>query len=188
MIPGDGSRTWQVDRESFDTLCLENAAKAGATILTDTRVKSVVFEGNRAIGLSVQEADEPEHILSSKVVIDASGRASVIGHQLNLRTSVPGLRKATAWGYYKGGKRYEGRADMISREGCFFHDHAGVTVVLKECCCGSPCGASTDNGHIVGICHGVCSVGSVVASVFQGGRVELWENAVDLRQADWRDC
>ena len=109
VIPGDGSRTWQVDRESFDTLCLENAAKAGATILTDTRVKSVVFEGNRAIGLSVQEADEPEHILSSKVVIDASGRASVIGHQLNLRTSVPGLRKATAWGYYKGGKRYEGR-------------------------------------------------------------------------------
>jgi flavin-dependent dehydrogenase len=44
----------------------------------------------------------------AKVVVDASGRACVIGRQLGLRSPLPELRKASVWGYFRGGKRLPG--------------------------------------------------------------------------------
>jgi flavin-dependent dehydrogenase len=41
-------------------------------------------------------------------VIDASGRSTVIGSQLNLKTDVDGLDKAAIWSYYRGGRRRVG--------------------------------------------------------------------------------
>jgi len=46
--------------------------------------------------------------LGARVVVDASGRACVIGNQLNLRCPLPELRKASVWGYFRGGKRLPG--------------------------------------------------------------------------------
>ncbi len=109
VISGEGSRTWQVDRASFDTLCLENAKEQGVEVLSDTRVKHVLFNDTQAVGLQIQTGAEPPRDINARVIIDASGRATVIGKQLELRTAVPGLHKASIWAYYKGGKRYPGR-------------------------------------------------------------------------------
>jgi flavin-dependent dehydrogenase len=43
------------------------------------------------------------------VVVDASGRGTVIGNQLGLKQRVPGLNKTSLWSYYEGGKRGSGR-------------------------------------------------------------------------------
>lgn len=106
-IEGDGARTWQVERSEFDRLCLDNAREFGAEIRTAT-VKKVVFENGRAVGVRALFPGGEEVEIASRVVIDASGRATVIGSQLGLREPVPDLQKASVWSYYSGGQRLEG--------------------------------------------------------------------------------
>lgn len=109
-IAGDGARTWQVLRSEFDQMCLDNARDAGCAVSMFTRCKEVVFdESGRATGVMVRAADGSEHRIASRVVIDASGRSTIIGTQLGLKGDVPGLQKASIWGYYRGGRRQTGR-------------------------------------------------------------------------------
>ena len=73
-------------------------------------VEAVRFEDDRAVGVrarTARAAVEPYEI-DSRVVVDASGQATVIGSQLGLRGPVHGLEKGSLWGYYKGGKRLAG--------------------------------------------------------------------------------
>jgi flavin-dependent dehydrogenase len=42
------------------------------------------------------------------VVVDASGRATILGNQLGLKSQPDALRKATVWSYYRGARRREG--------------------------------------------------------------------------------
>lgn len=107
-IPGPGAVTWQVERGEFDRLMLDHARENGVTVRDNTRVESVVFEKDRAAGVVVAGADGTKITIPAKVVVDASGRSCLIGNQLDLRTEVPGLRKASAWGYFKGGQRLPG--------------------------------------------------------------------------------
>jgi flavin-dependent dehydrogenase len=106
-IPGDGARTWQVERSTFDRMMLDHARENGVEVLEGTAVQQVLFDGDRATGFTLQNGRGPE-IVRTKVVVDASGRATFIGRQLNLKGDVPGLNKASLWSYYRGGKRLPG--------------------------------------------------------------------------------
>lgn len=106
-IPGDGSRTWQVERSSFDRLLIEHARENGVEVREGTAVQQVLFDGDRATGLAIQNGKGPETV-HAKVIVDASGRATFIGRQLHLKGDVPGLNKASLWGYYRGGQRLPG--------------------------------------------------------------------------------
>lgn len=44
-IKGDGARTWQVERSTFDVLCLDHAREAGATVTMQEKVDSIIFKG-----------------------------------------------------------------------------------------------------------------------------------------------
>ena len=107
-IKGDGARTWQVDRSEFDRMCLDNARESGVEVRMTTKVEEVLFEGDRAVGVRARHGGGEPYKIDARVVIDASGRATVIGSQLGLKGPVPGLKKASIWSYYKGGKRGEG--------------------------------------------------------------------------------
>ncbi len=107
-IPGDRARTWQVERSQFDQMCLDNALAAGVEVRMGTRVTEVLFEGEQAVGVRVRQGDSQSYDVAARVVVDASGRATVIGRQLDLMEDVPGLCKASLWSYYNGGKRREG--------------------------------------------------------------------------------
>jgi flavin-dependent dehydrogenase len=76
--------TWHVDRGKFDLMLLQHANKLGATVYEGTRVKGVDFSdpslpkirfdiGKQDIGVKV------------KVVLDASGRQTLLGNQLKLK-------------------------------------------------------------------------------------------------------
>jgi flavin-dependent dehydrogenase len=106
-LPAEQAQTWQVKRAEFDRLCLENARDAGAEVWMPALVSRVLFDGDRATGvLAHYDGDELE--VSARVVVDASGRATIIGNQLELKSEVPLLRKATAWSYYRGARRRPG--------------------------------------------------------------------------------
>jgi len=107
-IAGDAAQTWQVERGAFDQLCLDHAVEEGVTVRLGERVEEVLFEGEQAVGVRTRSSAGVQD-LKARVVVDASGRATVIGRQLDLLEAIPSLRKVSVWSYFKGGLRGEGR-------------------------------------------------------------------------------
>jgi flavin-dependent dehydrogenase len=116
--PEESSRTWQVVRSEFDELMLRNAAEQGVDVHEGTRVLDVLFDGARATGVRIADADGIERTVSADVIVDASGQASMIMSRLGLRAWDPELKKAAIWTYWKGAERGTGR-------------DAGATLVLQ---------------------------------------------------------
>ncbi len=107
-IPGERARTWQVERSQFDCMMLDHARTNGVEVHEEISIKKVLFEDGRAVGVQIVPANGSRAEVHAKVVVDASGRACVIGRQLGLRSELPELRKASVWGYFRGGKRLPG--------------------------------------------------------------------------------
>ena len=107
-IEGDRAQTWQVERSEFDQICLENARKNGVEVRSATSVEKVRFEGEQAVGVRARSSNADSFEIDARVVIDASGHATVIGSQLGLREPVAGLEKGSLWSYYRGCKHPTG--------------------------------------------------------------------------------
>src|SRR4051812_2065905 len=55
--PHECSQTWQVHRQEFDQLLLDNAREHGVNVHEGVRVLEVLFEGQRAVGVRIQTED-----------------------------------------------------------------------------------------------------------------------------------
>ena len=55
--PHECSQTWQVLRSEFDKMMLDNAREHGVEVHEGVRVLEVLFEGERAVGVRVQDED-----------------------------------------------------------------------------------------------------------------------------------
>jgi flavin-dependent dehydrogenase len=126
-VRGERAQTWQVERSEFDALCLENARESGVQVRSGVRVDGILFEGDRAVGVRAKPPTGRPYELRARVVVDASGRATLIGSQLGLKRPVPGLNKAAIWAYYRGGRRLSGIDEgettvfMLPRRGWFWY-------------------------------------------------------------------
>jgi flavin-dependent dehydrogenase len=107
--PHESSQTWQVRRSEFDQLHLDHARDNGVQVHEGARVLEVLFEGKRAVGVRVKPENEPERVVRSKVVVDASGQSTLIIDRFGLRDWDPKLKKAALWTYWKGAIRDTGR-------------------------------------------------------------------------------
>ena len=107
--PQESSRTWQVVRSEFDEMMLRNAAEQGVDVHEGVRVLDVLFEGDRATGVRVQDESGAVRELMADVVVDASGQGSMIMSRLGLRDWDPVLKKAAIWSYWKDADRGTGR-------------------------------------------------------------------------------
>jgi FADH2 O2-dependent halogenase len=92
--------TYHVDRSKFDLLLLKRAESLGSKIYQGVHVKKVLFEDGRARGVRVnlqgQEVD-----LSCKVVVDASGRHTLLGNQLRLKKTDPLFNQYAAHAWFE---------------------------------------------------------------------------------------
>jgi flavin-dependent dehydrogenase len=107
--PHECSQTWQVLREEFDQMLLDNAREHGVDVHEGVRVLEVLFEGERAVGVRVLEEDGREREVRAPVVVDASGQSSLIMSRLGLREWDPVLKKAALWTYWDGAVRDKGK-------------------------------------------------------------------------------
>src|SRR5262245_30215187 len=107
--PHESSQTWQVRRDEFDTINLNNAKESGVKVFEGARVLEVLFEGKKAVGIRVKPWFEPERVVRAKVVVDASGQSTLLTDRLGLRDWDPYLKKAALWTYWKGAVRDTGR-------------------------------------------------------------------------------
>jgi flavin-dependent dehydrogenase len=107
--PHECSQTWQVVRSEFDKLMLDNAREHGADVHEGTRVLDVLFDGERAIGVTIQGEDGTVHDVRAKVVVDASGQIGVLQNRFRLRVWDPILNKGAVWTYWRGAYRDTGK-------------------------------------------------------------------------------
>ena len=56
--PRECSSTWQVERAEFDHMLFKNAAANGASCVDQARVMDVLMDGDRAVGATVQTAED----------------------------------------------------------------------------------------------------------------------------------
>jgi flavin-dependent dehydrogenase len=107
--PHECSQTWQVIRSEFDLMMLQNAEEQGVEVHQATRVLDVLFEGDRAVGVTIQKEDGSRENVSAKVVVDASGQSTMLQNRFKLRLWDPVLNKGAIWTYFQGAYRDTGR-------------------------------------------------------------------------------
>lgn len=116
--PHECSQTWQVVRSEFDMMMLNNAREHGVQAHEGVRVRDVIFEGDRAVGVNIQDEAGDTRRVYAKVVVDASGQTGLLMNKLKLRIWDPLLNKGAIWTYWEGAYRDTGRDE-------------GATVVLQ---------------------------------------------------------
>jgi flavin-dependent dehydrogenase len=107
--PHECSQTWQVVRSEFDHMLLSNAREHGVRASEGVRVRDVLFEGPRAVGVHLQEEDGSLREVRATVVVDASGQSGLLMNKLGLRLWDPLLDKGAIWTYWQGAYRDAGR-------------------------------------------------------------------------------
>jgi len=107
--PHECSQTWQVERGEFDQMLLENAREHGVDAHEGVHVLDVIFEGDRAVGVRIKDADGPRREIRARVVVDASGQAAMLQNRFKLRLWDPVLNKGAIWTYWEGAYRDTGR-------------------------------------------------------------------------------
>jgi flavin-dependent dehydrogenase len=107
--PHECSQTWQVLRSEFDHLMLQNAQDHGVDVQQGVRVLDVLFDGERAVGVEIQDENGTRGTIRADVIVDASGQSSFIMNKLKLRQWDPVLKKAALWTYFEGAYRDAGR-------------------------------------------------------------------------------
>ena len=82
--PHECSQTWQVLRSEFDQMMLDNAREHGVDAREGVRVREVLFEGDRAVG--VQRAARGWHARKKSRPRSSStpaARSAMIGNRFN---------------------------------------------------------------------------------------------------------
>jgi flavin-dependent dehydrogenase len=105
--PHECSQTWQVLRSEFDRLMLDNAREHGVDAREGVRVHEVLFEGGRAVGVTVRDGGGFRDV-RARVVVDASGQHGLLMNRLRLRVWDPILNMGAIWTYVKGARRDPG--------------------------------------------------------------------------------
>jgi len=82
------------------------------------RVLDAVMEGERVVGVRVQDEQGTQETVLAKVVIDASGQSGLLMNKFKTRTWDPLLNKGAVWTYWEGAYRDTGRDE-------------GATIVLQ---------------------------------------------------------
>jgi flavin-dependent dehydrogenase len=97
---------YQVTRGDFDKVLLDHAAECGAEVHEETSVDQVRFSKDD-VELAVRSNGSSRSI-RARYVIDASGRASVLGRQFKIKKTYNHLQKLSIFAHYDGVWRAEG--------------------------------------------------------------------------------
>jgi flavin-dependent dehydrogenase len=108
-IPHECSQTWQVWRGDFDQMLLDNAAQKGVEVRHHVSVRDVLMEGTRVVGVRADTKDGAKgEEIRAKVVVDATGRDSLLSRKFEWKDRDADLNKIAVWTYFEGAKRDAG--------------------------------------------------------------------------------
>lgn len=121
----DGFLPWafQMPRARFDQTLFEHARRSGADAREEQKVRRVLFEGERAVGVEWQDGTRPDAPLqraTARWVVDASGQANVLNRQLpgNCKDHHLLQRKVSIFGHFRGTFDFRNGDDAIHFKLC----------------------------------------------------------------------
>jgi flavin-dependent dehydrogenase len=103
---------YQVPRDEFDTMLLERTRELGAEVLQPCKVSGVLFETSgdgheRAVGVKLGDGRE----LRASVVVDATGRGSMLATRNRTKGRFAGLNTSSVFAHYRNVERQQGEAE-----------------------------------------------------------------------------
>jgi flavin-dependent dehydrogenase len=109
--------TFHVDRGRFDKILLDHAQSVGADVFERTRILSVDFDTPRGVVLHARDPDGSRDV-RVKMVVDASGRQTLLGKQKKFKVSDPIFNQYAVHTWFRGLDRkalavQDGRTDYI---------------------------------------------------------------------------
>ena len=111
--PKRGDWAWNVERSWFDKVLWDAALDAGARGIQNTEVTKFHVEGEGSAatisGVDLKTADGEMHSVKARLTIDASGRLSLIGKRLKLRTPDPRLNQVAMYAHYDNSTPVSGK-------------------------------------------------------------------------------
>jgi flavin-dependent dehydrogenase len=103
------STTWQVKRDEFDKMLLDNARSKGAEVWEETQAKEFLRDERGFVtGVRAENAQQGMREFYAPMTLDASGRDALFMARNKWRVRDPQLNKIAIWTYYKGAKRDPG--------------------------------------------------------------------------------
>jgi len=162
--------TYHVERSQFDQILLDNARRKGAEVREGWSVQAVIFEADRARGVLAGPHDGELRSILADVVVDATGRDSLISRRLGWRRPDPALNKISHFTHFAGAGRRSAREFLPAQDTL-----AGATVTDVH---------TVDGGWLwyIPLANDVVSVGVVLdakaAGQIRGGPQERFNHAV----------
>jgi flavin-dependent dehydrogenase len=119
--PGvDRDYTFHVDRSRFDAILLRHAGEQGADVITGARVLRVNFDDPGQVSLTCRLG--PREVgYTARMVVDASGRHTVLGRQLKLKVSDPVFDQYAVHTWFEGLDREAGAGVSKDADHIFVH-------------------------------------------------------------------
>jgi len=162
--------TYHVERSQFDQILLNNARRKGVEVREGWSVQDVIFEEDRACGVLAGPHDGELRSILADVVVDATGRDSLISRRLGWRRPDPALNKISHFTHFAGAGRRSAREFLPAQDTL-----AGATVTDVH---------TVDGGWLwyIPLANDVVSVGVVLdakaAGQIRGGPQERFNHAV----------
>lgn len=110
-LAGGRNYSLQVERSAFDLLLLRRAMEVGADIREGHRVLSVIWDGDRAVGVRYRTPDGTLGSAHARWVVDATGRTGLLAKERGLRTVDPFYPDLSVYAYVEGARRFEGELE-----------------------------------------------------------------------------
>ena len=127
-IKHECAQTWHVWRSEFDQMLLDNAVSKGVTLRQHVSVRDVLMEGTRVVGVRADTKDgQKGEEIRAKVVVDASGRDSLLSRKFGWKDKDADLNKIAVWSYFEGALRDPGLDEgattvaYVPRKGWFWY-------------------------------------------------------------------
>jgi flavin-dependent dehydrogenase len=100
--------TWQVERQDFDLMLLDNARSKGVEVRENTTALDFIKSGDRINGIRARTGDEDPFEATAPITFDCTGRDALYQRKHGTRHRDPQLNKVSIWTLFRDAKRDTG--------------------------------------------------------------------------------
>ena len=106
LLPAE-QEAFHLERAPFDKMLLDAAAEAGVKVVEESPVRKILRLEEGAVAVRAERDGRTEEHCA-RMLVDASGQATVVGRHLGTRRVLPHLRKVAYFGHFRGVHRGPG--------------------------------------------------------------------------------
>ncbi|MCL2778853.1 MAG: FAD-dependent oxidoreductase [Polyangiaceae bacterium] len=104
----DPGHCFQVPRDDFDIILLDNAKTQGADVRHGVKVTRIVREAGRAVGVETVAADGTKDVATARFIVDATGRDAMTAQSMRMTSRIEGLDRTAFYTHCRDVPRPEG--------------------------------------------------------------------------------